>query len=214
MKLYNAARSSASYRVRIALNLKRLDWEYVSVNLRRDGGEQYNRDYRRLNPQSLVPTLTDGDDVLTQSLAICEYLEERYPDPPLLPDNPVDRARVRALALAIACEIHPLNNLRVLNYLTGELALDEDCKLAWYHHWIAQGFTALEHMLAEDPRTGRHCHGDAPTLADVLLVPQVANAVRFACDLGPYPTVRRINETCLGLPEFDRAQPMKQPNAE
>lgn len=212
MKLYGFFRSSAAYRVRIALNLKGLEWEHVGVHLRRN--EQSAPQYRELNPQGLVPTLVDGEHAITQSLAICEYLEERYPQPPLLPPEPVDRARVRALALAVACEIHPLNNLRVLNYLTGTLGLDEEAKLAWYRHWVAVGLEALETALAADPRTGRYCHGETPTLADVCLVPQVANAVRFECDLDPYPTVRRIDEACLTLPAFERAQPARQPDAE
>lgn len=212
MKLYTFFRSSAAYRVRIALNLKHLDWEHRGVHLRRD--EQRRPEYRALNPQGLVPTLVDGEHVLTQSLAICEYLEERHPEPPLLPRSPADRARVRALAYVVACEIHPLNNVRVLSYLTDTLGMDETQKLTWYRHWVAQGLDALENMLAGDTRTGRYCHGDTPTLADVCLVPQVANAVRFECDLTPYPTVRRINETSLELPEFDRARPERQPDAE
>ncbi|NIR31347.1 MAG: maleylacetoacetate isomerase [Gammaproteobacteria bacterium] len=212
MKLYTFFRSSAAYRVRIALNLKHLDWEHAGVHLRR--GEQRRPEYGALNPQGLVPTLLDDEHVLTQSLAICEYLEERYAEPPLLPQSPVERARVRALAYVVACEIHPLNNLRVLNYLTDTLGVDETQKLAWYRHWVALGLEALEKMLAGDARTGRYCHGDTPTLADVCLVPQVANAVRFECDLAPYPTVRRINEACLELPEFDGARPENQPDAE
>ncbi len=212
MKLYTAFRSSAAYRVRIALNLKNLESTHVPVHLRR--GEQRLPEYQALNPQELIPTLVDGEHVLTQSLAICEYLEERYPRPPLLPQDPADRARVRALAYVVACDIHPLNNLRVLNYLTDTLKVDETQKLAWYRHWIALGLGALEKMLAGDPRTGRCCHGETPTLADVCLVPQVANAVRFECDLSPYPTVRRINEACLETPEFDRARPENQPDAE
>lgn len=212
MRLYSYFRSSAAYRVRIALNLKGLDYEQVTVNLLK--GEDQDPAYRRLNPQGLVPTLvTTGGRVLTQSLAICEYLEEVYPFPPLLPAEAPARARVRALAGLVACEMHPLNNLRVLQYLTGTLGVDEQAKLAWYRHWIAEGFTALEDMLADSPDTGRHCHGDAPTLADVCLLPQMFNAERFQCDLEPYPTLQRIARACAELPAFAKAHPAQQPDA-
>lgn len=212
MKLYGYYRSSTSYRVRIALNLKELDYRQQPVNLLQ--GEHREGPYRQLNPQGLVPALeTDEGEQLTQSLAICEYLEERYPEPSLLPANAVDRARVRALVGLLAIEIHPLNNLRVLKYLTGELGIDEDTKLGWYRHWIAEGFDALEAMLAGDPRTGRYCHGDQPGLADACLVPQVYNAERFGCDLESYPTIRRIHAACNELPAFARAHPAEQPDA-
>lgn len=212
MKLYGYYRSSTSYRVRIALNLKELDYRQQPVNLLQ--GEHREEPYRQLNPQGLVPALeTDEGEQLTQSLAICEYLEERYPEPSLLPANAVDRARVRALVGLLAIEIHPLNNLRVLKYLTGELGIDEDTKLGWYRHWIAEGFDALEAMLAGDPRTGRYCHGDQPGLADACLVPQVYNAERFGCDLESYPTIRRIHAACNELPAFARAHPAEQPDA-
>jgi maleylpyruvate isomerase len=214
MKLYSYFRSSASYRVRIALNLKGLDYEYAAVHLRRGGGEHRSADYRALNPQALVPTLVDGERVLTQSLAIIEYLEETHPQPPLLPAAPADRAHVRALAQLVACEIHPLNNLRVLGYLTGELGVSEEAKNRWYRHWVALGLQALEAQLARDPRTGRFCFGDAPGLADCCLVPQLANARRFECDLSGYPTLTRIERACLELPAFQRAAPGAQPDAE
>ena len=214
MKLHSFFRSSAAYRVRIALNLKGLSYEYLPVHLSRGGGEQHRPEYRRLNPQALVPVLEDGERALPQSLAIMEYLDETRPDPPLLPRTPAERARVRALAQAIACEIHPLNNTRVLNYLTGAAKLSEDAKNAWYHHWIAEGFQALEARLAKDPATGRFCHGDAPGLADCCLVPQVANARRFKCDLAPYPTLVAIDGSCRALDAFQRAAPERQPDAE
>lgn len=206
MKLYGYYRSSTSYRVRIALNLKGLDYRQQPVNLLE--GEHRVAPYRQLNPQGLVPTLeTDEGERLTQSLAICEYLEERYPEPALLPADATDRARVRALVGLLAIEIHPLNNLRVLKYLTGELGVDEDTKLGWYRHWITEGFDALEAMLAGDTRTGRYCHGKQPGLADACLVPQVYNAERFGCDMEPYPTIRRIHACCNELPAFARAHP-------
>lgn len=213
MKLYGYFRSSAAYRVRIALNLKGLAYEQVAVNL--VNGEQRGGDNLARNPQGLVPTLEPDDDTrLTQSLAICEYLDERYPDPPLLPSDAEGRARVRALAQAVACDIHPLNNLKVLRYLTGELGIGEEAKLAWYRHWIRSGFDALETLLAGSPATGAFCHGDAPTLADVCLVPQVFNARRFECDLSNYPTLRRITEHCDTLDVFRHAAPDMQPDAE
>jgi len=210
MKLYSYFRSSAAYRLRIALNLKSLDYEQVPVSLLK--AEQLSEQFKRKNPQGLVPVLEDGQLLLTQSLAICEYLDEVYPKPPLLPAAPVERARVRALALAIACEIHPLNNLRVLKYLK-KLGQDEEQRNAWYRHWVGEGLAAVEAMLAGHPQTGRFCHGDMPGLADIFLVPQLANASRYDCPLEAYPTVRRINEACLTLPPFERAQPHLQPDA-
>ncbi|WP_136066362.1 maleylacetoacetate isomerase [Modicisalibacter radicis] len=212
MKLYGYFRSSAAYRVRIALNLKGLDYALVAVNL--VDGEQHGGDNLARNPQGLVPTLeTDNGTLLAQSLAICEYLDEHHPEPPLLPADTEARARVRALAQAIACEIHPLNNLRVLEYLTGELGLDETAKHGWYRHWISEGFEALEALLADSPATGAFCHGDTPTLADACLVPQVFNARRFECDLSAYPTLRRIAAHCDTLDAFQRAAPAAQPDA-
>ena len=214
MRLYDYFRSSAAYRVRIALNLKgvRPD-ERTFVHLRMGG--QRAQDYLALNPQGLVPALAlDDGHVLTQSLAIVEYLDETYPDPPLLPSSAAARARVRAIALAIACEIHPLNNLRVLNYLLGTLGVSKEQKDGWYRYWIDVGFEALERSLSNDGDTGRYCHGDRPTLADVCLVPQIANARRFDIDLSPYPTLIRIEAACNELPAFAEAAPARQPDAE
>jgi maleylpyruvate isomerase len=210
MKLFGYFRSSAAYRVRIALNLKGIEAEHAFVHLRK--GEQSAPDYAALNPQHLVPTLVDGDAVLTQSLAIIEYLDETHPEPPLLPADPVGRARVRALAQAIACDLHPINNLRVLKYLVGPMGLPEEKKNEWYRHWIAVGLGAVERMLSAG--AGRFCHGDAPGLADVCLVPQVFNAERFDCDLSAFPTVTRIAATCRALPAFAAAEPERQPDAE
>lgn len=212
MKLHGYFRSSAAYRVRIALNLKGLPYEPVAVNLLK--GEHRCEAYRQLNPAGLVPLLETDDGLrLTQSLAICEYLEERYPEPHLLPADAAGRARVRALAALVASEIHPLNNLRVLKYLTGSLGVDEEAKNAWYRHWVSEGFTALEAMLSERAGTGEFCHGNQPTLADVCLVPQIFNAERFQVDLTPYPTIRRIGAICNSLPAFARAHPAQQPDA-
>jgi maleylacetoacetate isomerase/maleylpyruvate isomerase len=214
MKLFGFFRSSAAYRVRIALNLKGLDYETVPVHLTRGGGEQFAPAYRKMNPQSLVPVLEDSGLALTQSLAIIEYLEETRPQPPLLPATPVARARVRALALAVACEIHPLNNTRVLTYLTGPLGLSSETRNTWYHHWIALGLQALEARLAGERETGKFCHGDTPGLADCCLVPQLANARRFKCDVAPYPTLLGIESNCQALEAFRRAAPDQQPDAE
>lgn len=214
MRLYDYFRSSAAYRVRIALNVKgvRPD-ERTYVHLRM--GNQRAQDYLALNPQGLVPALAlDDGHVLTQSLAIVEYLEETHPEPPLLPRDPVGRARVRSIALAIACEIHPLNNLRVLNYLIGTLGATREQKDGWYRYWIDVGFEALEKRLARDAATGTFCHGEQPTLADVCLVPQIANARRFDIDMSPYPTLTRIEGACLALPAFADAAPARQPDAE
>lgn len=211
--LHGYFRSSAAYRVRIALNLKGLEYERVSVHLRK--GEQRADAFLALNPQGMVPALVDGDAVLTQSPAILEYLDEAYPETPrLLPDGAADRARVRALAAAVACDIHPLNNLRVLQYILGPLGCGQEAMVGWYNHWIAEGFRALERMLAADPRTGRFCHGDSPGLADVCLVPQVVNSQRHALDLAPYPTIRRIAGACDALEAFRTAHPQQQPDAE
>jgi maleylacetoacetate isomerase len=212
MKLYGYFRSSAAFRVRIALNLKKLDYETAAIHLRRN--DQSKPDYRSVNPQGLVPTLEDTGRTLIQSLAIIEYLDEIYPIPPLLPKDPVDRARVRALAGIVACDIHPINNLRVLRYLTHGLGHDDTAIATWYNHWIAEGFLALERLLARDGRTGTFCHGDAPGLADVTLVPQVLNAERYQLDLGPYPTVTRIYQSCMQLEAFIAAHPNNQPDRE
>jgi maleylacetoacetate isomerase/maleylpyruvate isomerase len=214
MKLYTYFRSSAAYRVRIALNLKGLAYDSAPVHLTRGGGEQHSTAYRELNPQALVPVLEDGARHLTQSLAIIEYLDEVHPQPPLLPKDPPGRARVRALALAIACDLHPLNNTRVLSYLTGPMGLGNEAKQTWYCHWIAVGLGALEATLARDRQTGKFCHGDAPGLADCCLVPQMANARRFKCDVAPYPTLLKIESNCQALDAFQRAAPDRQPDAE
>jgi len=212
MKLYSYFRSSAAYRVRIALNLKGLAYDYVPVHLRK--GEQRADAYTALNAQALVPTLVDEQGTFGQSLAIIEYLEERFPQPPLLPKGTEARARVRAIALAIACDIHPLDNTRVLQYLTRTLGVGEDAKDAWYRHWIDLGLSALERQLVDDPATGEFCHGTAPTLADICLVPQLANARRAAIPLDAYPTLVRIESACARLPAFAAAAPDKQPDAE
>lgn len=212
MQLHDYFRSSAAYRVRIALNLKGLAYEHVPVNLVR--GEEAATSYRALNPQGLVPALVlDDGGVLTQSLAICEYLDETHPEPPLLPRDPAGRARVRALAQVVACDIHPINNLRVLKYLVAELGASEAQKLDWYRHWVSEGFAALEALLAGHPATGRYCHGDRPTLADVCLMPQVFNARRFDCPLDAFPTVARIADACEALDAFAAAAPGRQPDA-
>jgi len=214
LELYGYFRSSAAYRVRIALNLKGIGYQPRLVHLTRGGGEQFAPDYAKINPQKLVPTLVDDHTALTQSLAIVEYLDETHPEPPLLPRDALARARVRAIALAIACDIHPLNNLRVLRYLTRDLGLSEDAKNRWYRHWVETGMAAVEAMLAGHADTGRFCHGDQPTLADIALVPQIANARRFDCDLGQCPTALGIDAACQTLPAFRAAAPANQPDAE
>ncbi|MGV2291131.1 maleylacetoacetate isomerase [Trinickia sp. YCB016] len=214
MKLYSYFRSSASYRVRIALNLKNLPYDYMPIHLLRSGGEQLTPEYRKLNPDALVPTLVDGDAQIQQSLAIIEYLEETHPNPPLLPRAALDRAYVRALALQIACEIHPLDNLRVLKYLKHELKVDEEAKNAWYRHWIEAGFEIFEGRIANDSRTGKFCFGDTPTLADLCLAPQVFNAQRFNVDTQRYPTIQRIYDHAMQFEAFANAAPEKQPDAE
>ncbi len=212
MKLYGYFRSSAAYRVRIALGLKGLRYEYVAIHLRK--GEQGAAPYREMNPYELVPTLVDDRGTFTQSLAILEYLDERYPQPPLLPSAPEARARVRAIALAIACDIHPIDNLRVLRYLLRTIGASETAKDAWYRHWIDVGLTALEAQLAREPATGEFCHGRTATLADCCLVPQLANARRAGIPLDAYPTLTRIEAMCNALPAFAAAVPEKQPDAE
>lgn len=214
MRLYTYFRSTAAWRVRIALALKGLEYEAVSVNLVRDGGEQHADAFRKLNPQRLVPVLVDGDEVFTQSLAIIEYLDETHAEPPLLPMSAAGRARVRALAQVVACDIHPLNNLRAWKYLEREFGADEPAKRKWMHAWMDAGLAALERMLADDPRTGEYCHGDAPTLADLCLVPQIYNAMRFELPLQPYPTVMRIHDHCMQSPAFADTAPDRQADAE
>jgi maleylacetoacetate isomerase len=213
MKLYGYFRSSAAFRVRIALNLKKLDYESAFIHLRR--GDQRQPGFLDVNPQGLVPALENDDALLIQSLPIIEYLDETYPSPPLLPRDAKGRARVRALAAIVACDVHPINNLRVLRYLLRPLGHDEAAVETWYNHWIAEGFGALERLLAGDGQTGRFCHGDTPGLADVVLVPQVFNAHRYqSLDLTPYPTIVRIYETCLNIDAFAAAHPDRQPDRE
>jgi maleylacetoacetate isomerase len=214
MKLYTFFRSSASYRVRIALNLKGLKYEQAPIHLRRGGGEQLSAAYKAINPQALVPALEDGGKILTQSLAIIEYLEERYPQPPLLPRDPADKALVRSMALVIACEIHPIQNLRVLQYVKREYGQSNEQVNRWAQHWINLGLAALEQMIVAQPRRGKFCFGDNPTLADICLVPQLGNARRYGCDLSPYPAIIEIEKNCMALPAFADAAPEKQPDAE
>lgn len=214
MKLYTYFRSSAAYRVRIALHLKGIAFDSVPVHLLRDGGQQLLPAYRAINPSALVPTLVDGGVCIGQSLAIIEYLEETQAQTPLLPPDAAGRARVRALALTVAADTHPLGNLRVLKYIKGELGQTEEAKLAWQQHWLRTGLASLEALLAGDARTGVYCHGDAPGLADCCLVPQVFSAQRFQVDLAPYPTIMRIHEACAALPAFQQAHPARQPDAE
>jgi maleylpyruvate isomerase len=212
MKLYGYFRSSAAFRVRIALNLKGLSYEDAFIHLRRH--DQSQPDYLAVNPQGLVPALETDDGRLIQSLPIIEYLEEVHPEPPLLPQDAAARARVRALAAIVACDIHPINNLRVLRYLLRPLGHSEAELATWYNHWVAAGFAALERLLTDDERTGMFCHGDAPGLADTALVPQVVNSERYDLDLSPYPTIVRIYEKCMAVDAFARAHPARQPDRE
>jgi len=214
LKLYSYFRSSAAYRVRIALNLKGVDYEIVPVHLLRGGGENYLPEYTAKNPLGRVATLGGEGGIRAQSLAMLEYLEETHRTPPLLPASPFARARVRAIAHTVASEIHPLNNLRVLDYLVNELAQESDAKLAWYRHWIDEGFTGIEKLLSGSAATGHFCHGDAPTIADCCLIPQLYNARRFNCPLHAFPTIRRIGAACDELEAFRRAAPENQPDAE
>jgi len=211
--LYGYWRSSAAYRVRIALNLKGLAYESHAVHLVNNGGEQHAPDYQALNPQELVPCLVDEGRVLTQSMAIVEYLDETHPTPPLLPADPAGRARVRALAQVVGCDVHPLGNLRVLQYLANGMGLDESAKGVWSRHWIGEGLRALEAMLSGHVATGRFSHGDAPTLADICLVPQIYNAIRWKLSLDDYPTIQRVYDACQALEAFQRAAPEAQPDA-
>jgi maleylpyruvate isomerase len=212
MKLYTFFRSSAAFRVRIALNLKGLQYESLPKQFSRN--EHRAPDYLALNPQGLIPALAADGVVLSQSLAIIEYLNDRHPAPPLLPNDPIDRARVRSMALGIACEIHPLNNLRVLNYLRDQLGQDDDGVGTWYRHWVSEGFRGLELQAREFSDKGRYCFGDAVSLADVLLVPQMFNARRFKTDLTPFPTLVGISTHLEALPAFAAARPEVQPDAQ
>ena len=209
MELFNYFRSSASFRVRIALAWKGLAYDYRPVQLVKN--EQTGEAYASVSPNRLVPLLKDGEAYIAQSMAIIEYLDEIHPEPPLMPADPLGRARVRALAQDIACEIHPLNNLRVLRYLVRTLKVSEDDKNAWYRHWVEDGLAAVERQLVAQP--SRYCHGDTPTLADCVLVPQIFNAQRFGCRLDHVPQVMRVHEACMALPAFDAAQPSKCPDA-
>ncbi|MBT8048911.1 MAG: maleylacetoacetate isomerase [Xanthomonadales bacterium] len=210
--LYSYWRSSSAYRVRIALNLKGIEYRQLPVHLVREGGEQHRAEYRAINPLGLVPALVHNGHTLVQSMAICEYLEQVFPAQPLLPADAAERARVRGIAQSITSEIQPLNNLGVINYLKRELEAGDNQVNDWYGHWIARGFSAVESWLSA-ASAGTCCHGDAPTLADCFLVPQVYNAERFACDLEPYPNIRRITAHCRALPAFQRAAPENQPDA-
>ncbi len=213
MELYSYFRSSAAWRVRIALAYKGLQVELHPVHLLRDGGEQHTASYRGLNPLGVVPTLIDGSQVLTQSLAILEYLEDRHPEPALLPRDPVDRARARALALTIACEIHPLNNLRVLRYLETTLGVGPEERESWYRHWVTQGLLALEIETARPGWCGPYALDSRLTFADVCLIPQLYNARRFGVDLRAFPTLGAIEKACLALPAFASTAPERQPDA-
>ena len=212
--LYSYWRSSAALRVRIALNLKGLHYETRAIHLLREGGEQHSPAYAALNPQELVPTLLDGERVLTQSMAILEYLDETRPQPSLLPADAAGRARVRALAQVVGCDIHPIGNLRVLQWIDSQFHADDEQKSVWMRHWVSTGLHALETMLASSKDTGRYCHGDTPGLADACLVPQVYNARRWKVPLGDYPTILRIDATCATLDAFHNAMPEQQPDAQ
>ncbi len=212
MIVYDYFRSSASYRLRIALNLKGLQPERRFVHLVK--GEQRGAEYKALNPQGFVPFLVEGDFSLSQSLAMIEYLDEKYPEPPLLPSNLEDRALARQIAQLIACDIHPLNNTRILSYLKNELQVDEAGRTKWYCRWIHEGFTALESLLVRRPRASTFCVGETPTVADICLVPQVTNANRYGCALDQFPIVMAIYQRAMALPAFSDAQPSKQPDAE
>lgn len=211
--LHSYWRSSASYRVRIGLNLKQLQYDITPVHLVRDGGDQHLPAYGDTNPQRYVPVLQHGQRMLRQSLAILEYLDEVFPDPPLLPATARDRQRVRALAQVVACDIHPLNNLRVLQFLEHDWAVPQVERNAWIKHWMIGGLAAFEALLQHHPATGDFCDGTVPTIADCTLIPQVYNARRFGVDLTPYPTIVRIERACLALPAFDAARPERQPDA-
>jgi maleylacetoacetate isomerase len=211
--LFSYWRSSAAYRVRIGLNLKGLAYDIAPVHLLRDGGEQHSDSYRATNPQQLVPVLQHGHRMLRQSLAILEYLDEMWPEPSLLPATARDRQRVRALAQLVACDIHPLNNLRVLQYFERDWGVPQPERDVWVKHWMTEGFAAFEALLQDHPSTGAFCDGHVPTIADCCLIPQIYNARRFSIDMAPYPTLLRIEESCMALPAFDAARPEKQPDA-
>jgi maleylpyruvate isomerase len=214
MKLYTFFRSSASYRVRIALNLKGITYEQAPSHLRRGGGEQLTATYRAVNPQALVPALEDDGRIFTQSLAIIEYLDEKQPKPPLLPAAAADKALVRSMAMIIACEVHPIQNLRVLNHVKKEYKQTDDQVNRWAQHWIELGLSALEQMIGAQARRGRFCFDDTPTLADICLIPQLGNARRYGCELSNFPAILDIEKNCMALAAFANAAPEKQPDAE
>lgn len=211
VKLYSYWRSSAAWRVRIALHLKGIEFETIPVHLLKDGGQQHTSEYRKVNPQGMVPTLEHDGQVITQSLAIMEYLDECWPEPPLIFGSALEKARIRQLALAAAADIHPLNNLRVLKYIVKELGADDEAKTTWYHHWLKEGFGPLEGIVDEH---GPYCVGRQASLADACLIPQLYNARRFAFDLEPYPRLRRIESACQELEAFQKASAENQPDAE
>jgi maleylacetoacetate isomerase len=212
-KLFSYYRSSSSYRVRLALNAKGLSYDYQGVHLVKDGGEQHKPEYKKMNPQALVPTLVDGDFIITQSMAIMEYLEEKYPSPTILPKTPEERAYVRQISLINVADIHPLNNLRVLNHLTVDLGVSQNQKTQWYHKWIRSGFDAIEKLLEKSPyRTGPYVCGDQATMADMCLIPQVYNARRYELDMNPWPLITAIDKHCMQLKTFIDASPENQPD--
>jgi len=213
LTLYSYFRSSAAYRVRIALGLKGLAYDQIAVHLVRNGGEQHAPGYLALNPQGLVPSLQHDEALLTQSTVICEYIEEVWPEPALLPRASLQRAYVRSIMAAVACEIHPLNNLRVLDYLTDKLNLGEEARLDWYRHWVGLGLTAIEQLIAQHGLAGTYCCGDTPGLADAFVVPQIYNARRFGTDLQPFPHLQAIDLACNELPAFQTAHPAQQPDS-
>jgi len=212
--LYSYFRSSAAYRVRIALGLKGIAHEQRAVHLLRDGGQQRSEAFRKINSQGLVPVWEDGNGPLGQSLAIMEYLDEAYDGVPLLPGDPIMRARIRQFSLAVACDIHPVNNLRVLQYLTERLGVADSEKTTWIRHWVTDGLTALEALLMAEPTRGRFCFGEVPTMADCCLVPQLFTARRFGVSLDAYPLLSAVDANCQGLDAFRQAHPMQQPDAE
>ena len=215
VKLYTYYRSSAAYRVRIALNIKVIAYQAEYIHLLKDGGQVNTAEYQQINPQKLLPSYREGDDIFTQSLAIIEYIDETHPSPPLLPSSALDRAFVRSLALSIACDIHPLDNLRVLKYLQNKLNIDKKDRDCWYCHWIQEGFTALETRLRQNnvnrkSESSDYCFGKQVTLADICLIPQVYNAIRFKCVLNNYPIINSIYNNCMKLPAFQQASPEQQ----
>jgi maleylacetoacetate isomerase len=211
--LYDYWRSSACYRVRIALNLKKIAYQAVAINLVKNGGDQHGEDYRALNPQGLIPALVHDGEVITQSFAICEYLDSVYPDTPLFPSNALQRSAAVSMAMTIACDIHPLNNLRVQKYLKGKLGAGDEQAVTWMNHWVSQGFSALETRLGESSTGDAFSFGDRPGIVECFLLPQVYNAERFECDMVPFPLIREISARCRQLKAFQDADPSAQPDA-